>query len=41
MASLDSFKSRQKLVVGDKTYDYFSLRPRRTGSKASRACPIR
>ncbi|MGJ0508246.1 MAG: aconitate hydratase AcnA [Methylocystis sp.] len=26
MTSVDSFKSRQKLVVGDKTYDYFSLK---------------
>jgi len=25
MASLDSFKCRKQLVVGDKTYDYFSL----------------
>src|SRR5436305_1466455 len=25
MASLDSFKCRKKLAVGDKTYDYFSL----------------
>jgi aconitate hydratase len=25
MASLDSFKCRRKLTVGDKTYDYFSL----------------
>ena len=26
MTSLDSFKSRQKLVVGDRSYDYFSLK---------------
>jgi aconitate hydratase len=26
MTSVDSFQSRQKLVVGDKTYDYFSLK---------------
>lgn len=26
MTSLDSFNARQKLVVGDKTYDYFSLK---------------
>ena len=25
MTSVDSFNSRQKLVVGDRTYDYFSL----------------
>ena len=26
MTSVDSFNSRQKLVVGDRTYDYFSLK---------------
>ncbi|WP_036288488.1 aconitate hydratase AcnA [Methylocystis sp. ATCC 49242] len=26
MTSLDSFNARQKLVVGDRTYDYFSLK---------------
>ncbi len=26
MTSLDSFKSRKKLVVGAKTYHYFSLK---------------
>lgn len=26
MASLDSFKSRKKLAVGSKTYEYFSLK---------------
>ena len=26
MASLDSFKSRKKLTVGAKTYEYFSLK---------------
>ena len=25
MASLDSFKCRQTLTVGDKTYEYYSL----------------
>ena len=26
MTSLDSFKCRQTLVVGDRSYDYFSLK---------------
>ena len=38
MASLDSFKSRKKLTVGAKTYEYFSLKAaEKKVSRASRA----
>ena len=40
MASLDSFKSRKKLTVGNKTYHYFSLKAaEKNGLKGISALP--
>ncbi len=40
MASLDSFKSRKKLIVGNKTYHYFSLKAaEKNGLKGISALP--
>ena len=33
MSSLDSFKARRKLTVGNKTYTYFSLKADRKSTR--------
>ncbi len=42
MTSLDSYKCRRQLTVGDKTYDYFSLpEAEKNGLAGISPCPIR